>query len=28
MLTSAFHPELTIDTRFHRYFLDIINGKR
>jgi 5'-phosphate synthase pdxT subunit len=28
MLTSAFHPELTGDPRFHRYFLDIINGKR
>jgi 5'-phosphate synthase pdxT subunit len=28
MLTSAFHPELTGDLRFHRYFLDIINGKR
>ena len=24
ILASAFHPELTDDTRFHRYFLDII----
>jgi len=28
MLVSAFHPELTDDTRFHRYFLDIIEGKQ
>jgi glutamine amidotransferase PdxT len=28
MLVSAFHPELTDDTRFHRYFLDIVEGKR
>jgi 5'-phosphate synthase pdxT subunit len=28
MLASAFHPELTDDTRFHRYFLDIIEGKQ
>ena len=27
ILTSAFHPELTDDVRFHRYFLDIIDGK-
>jgi pyridoxal 5'-phosphate synthase pdxT subunit len=27
MLASAFHPELTEDTRFHQYFLDIISGK-
>jgi 5'-phosphate synthase pdxT subunit len=26
-LVSAFHPELTTDLRFHRYFLDIIAGK-
>jgi pyridoxal 5'-phosphate synthase pdxT subunit len=26
MLVSAFHPELTDDTRFHRYFLDIVAG--
>ena len=28
-LATAFHPELTADNRFHRYFLDIIsqNGK-
>jgi 5'-phosphate synthase pdxT subunit len=25
-LVSAFHPELTDDTRFHQYFLDIISG--
>ncbi|MFC1921243.1 pyridoxal 5'-phosphate synthase glutaminase subunit PdxT [Chloroflexota bacterium] len=28
LLVSAFHPELTDDTRFHRYFLDIVEGKR
>jgi 5'-phosphate synthase pdxT subunit len=27
LLVSAFHPELTEDTRFHRYFLDIVEGK-
>ena len=27
-LVSAFHPELTTDLRFHRYFLDIVSGKR
>jgi len=27
LLTSAFHPELTDDVRFHRYFLDIVAGK-
>jgi 5'-phosphate synthase pdxT subunit len=27
MLVSAFHPELTSDTRFHKYFLEIISGK-
>ena len=26
-LASAFHPELTDDPRFHRYFLDIIKGQ-
>ena len=27
LLASAFHPELTDDTRFHQYFLDIVaNG--
>jgi 5'-phosphate synthase pdxT subunit len=26
-LASAFHPELTADLRFHRYFLDIAAGK-
>jgi 5'-phosphate synthase pdxT subunit len=24
MLVAAFHPELTNDTRFHKYFLDIV----
>ena len=24
MLATAFHPELTADTRFHRYFLDLV----
>jgi 5'-phosphate synthase pdxT subunit len=28
MLVAAFHPELTGDLRFHRYFLDIVGGKR
>ena len=28
LLTTAFHPELTGDGRFHRYFLDIVEGKR
>lgn len=27
MLAAAFHPELTDDLRFHRYFLDIVKGK-
>ncbi len=27
-LVSAFHPELTDDPRFHRYFLDIIAGEK
>jgi 5'-phosphate synthase pdxT subunit len=26
MLVAAFHPELTEDLRFHRYFLDIVGG--
>jgi pyridoxal 5'-phosphate synthase pdxT subunit len=26
-LATAFHPELTPDTRLHRYFLDMIEGK-
>jgi 5'-phosphate synthase pdxT subunit len=26
LLASAFHPELTSDLRFHRYFLDIATG--
>jgi 5'-phosphate synthase pdxT subunit len=25
-LATAFHPELTGDNRFHRYFLEIVNG--
>ncbi|MFC2012214.1 pyridoxal 5'-phosphate synthase glutaminase subunit PdxT, partial [Chloroflexota bacterium] len=28
LLVSAFHPELTDDLRFHRYFLDIVAGKQ
>jgi 5'-phosphate synthase pdxT subunit len=24
LLATAFHPELTNDTRFHRYFLSLI----
>lgn len=28
LLVTAFHPELTDDTRFHSYFLDIIQGKK
>jgi 5'-phosphate synthase pdxT subunit len=27
LLATAFHPELTDDLRFHRYFLDIAAGK-
>jgi pyridoxal 5'-phosphate synthase pdxT subunit len=27
MVAAAFHPELTDDTRFHQYFLDIVSGK-
>jgi 5'-phosphate synthase pdxT subunit len=27
-LASAFHPELTDDLRFHKYFLDIVAGKQ
>jgi pyridoxal 5'-phosphate synthase pdxT subunit len=27
LLAIAFHPELTTDTRFHQYFLDIAAGK-
>lgn len=27
MLVSAFHPELTDDLRFHRYFLEIVTGR-
>jgi 5'-phosphate synthase pdxT subunit len=28
LLACAFHPELTDDTRFHKYFLDIVSGKK
>jgi 5'-phosphate synthase pdxT subunit len=28
LLATAFHPELTPDTRMHRYFVDMINGLR
>ena len=28
VLASAFHPELTDDLRFHRYFLDIVAGNQ
>jgi len=28
VLAAAFHPELTDDTRFHKYFLDVVAGKR
>jgi 5'-phosphate synthase pdxT subunit len=27
LLVSSFHPELTDDTRFHHYFIDIVLGK-
>jgi 5'-phosphate synthase pdxT subunit len=27
-LVSSFHPELTDDLRFHRYFLDMISGEK
>jgi 5'-phosphate synthase pdxT subunit len=27
LLVTAFHPELTTDLRFHRYFLDIVSGE-
>ncbi|HJX36470.1 MAG TPA: pyridoxal 5'-phosphate synthase glutaminase subunit PdxT [Dehalococcoidales bacterium] len=27
LLVCSFHPELTDDTRFHQYFLDIVRGK-
>jgi 5'-phosphate synthase pdxT subunit len=28
LIATAFHPELTEDLRFHRYFLDIVSGDR
>jgi len=28
LLACAFHPELTDDLRFHRYFLDIVRGEQ
>ena len=27
MLAAAFHPEFTLDTRFHQYFLDIVASR-
>jgi len=27
MVATAFHPELTTDLRFHKYFLSIVDGK-
>jgi pyridoxal 5'-phosphate synthase pdxT subunit len=27
LMATSFHPELTNDTRFHQYFLDLIPGK-
>ena len=27
LLVTSFHPELTGDLRFHRYFMDIVSGK-
>jgi 5'-phosphate synthase pdxT subunit len=27
LLASAFHPELTDDLRFHRYFVDLVKGE-
>jgi 5'-phosphate synthase pdxT subunit len=26
LMATSFHPELTADTRFHRYFLDIVKS--
>jgi glutamine amidotransferase PdxT len=28
MLVTAFHPELTEDLRFHRYFLALVEASR
>jgi 5'-phosphate synthase pdxT subunit len=28
LIATAFHPELTDDLRFHRYFIDIVSGDR
>lgn len=28
LIVTAFHPELTDDTRFHQYFLDIVSGRK
>ncbi len=28
LLVTSFHPELTADLRFHKYFLDIVSGDR
>jgi 5'-phosphate synthase pdxT subunit len=27
-LATAFHPELTEDYRFHRYFIDLVRGHK
>ena len=27
-LATAFHPELTEDDRFHRYFIDMVRGHK
>jgi len=28
LLVTAFHPELTSDTRFHRYFLAMVDNEQ
>jgi 5'-phosphate synthase pdxT subunit len=28
LIATAFHPELTTDLRFHRYFLDIVASRQ
>jgi 5'-phosphate synthase pdxT subunit len=28
VLATAFHPELTEDNRFHRYFIDMVRGHK
>ena len=27
LLATSFHPELTSDVRFHRYFLEMVQGE-